>query len=144
MRLRAALTDSFILFALLAAGAVHGDEFTVALLQMKPDGDNLDANATKAEAFCRRAAKQAADLALMPEMWSIGYTRPDSEKPESLQTFRQHAVKKDSRYVRHFSDLARDLDMAIGATYLEDSPAGLRNTITLFDRHGAEVLTYAK
>ena len=64
-----------------SASVAHGSELTVALLQMKPNADNLDANAAKAEDFCRRAAKLDADLALMPEMWSIGYTRPDPKQP---------------------------------------------------------------
>lgn len=34
--------------------------------------------------------------------------------------------------------------MAIGITFLEKHSRGLRNTMTLFDRHGNEVLTYAK
>lgn len=133
-----------VLLILAAAGVAYADGFTVALLQMSPDGDNLEANAAKAEEFCRRAAKEGADLALMPEMWSIGYTRPDPEQPGSWEAFRKKAVTKDSTYIRRFSNLASELDMAIGITYLEDHAAGLRNTLTVFDRHGAEVLTYAK
>ena len=34
--------------------------------------------------------------------------------------------------------------MAIAVTYLERSPAGPRNVVTLFDRWGRDVLTYAK
>jgi len=43
-----------------------------------------------------------------------------------------------------FARLAAELAMAVAITYLEATPAGPRNTVTLFDRHGAEVLTYAK
>jgi len=137
-------TFSTICLFLTVTNAAHGAEFTVALLQMEPDADNLEANALKAEECCRRAAKKGADLALMPEMWSIGYTRPAPDQPGSWETFRKKAMRKDSPYVRHFSALALELGMAIGVTYLEDRAAGLRNTVTVFDRHGNEVLTYAK
>jgi predicted amidohydrolase len=40
----------------------------VALLQMASAGANIEANAAKGEDFCRRAAAQAADIALFPEM----------------------------------------------------------------------------
>lgn len=128
----------------LAVTAVNASEFTVALLQMDPDGDNLAANASKATDFCRRAAAKGADIALMPEMWSIGYTRPDPKSEASMKAFRAKAVTKDSAYVAQFGALAAELDMAIGVTYLEAHPKGLRNTITVFDRHGGEVYTYAK
>jgi len=137
-------TALFVLILQLPAGAAYGSEFTVALLQMTPAGDDLEANANKAESFCRKAARHKADLALMPEMWSIGYTRPEPKQPGWRESFRAKAVKKDSPYIARFSHLARELDMAIGITYLEDSDVGLRNTLTVFDRHGIEVLTYAK
>jgi predicted amidohydrolase len=143
MRMRAMIVGVALL-VIASASAAHGGGFNVALLQMTPDTDHVEANADKAEDFCRQAAKKGADLALMPEMWSIGYTRPDPAQAGSREAFENKAVKKDGPYLRRFSELARELDMAIGVTYLEDNPAGLRNTLTVFDRHGAEVLTYAK
>jgi len=118
--------------------------FVVALLQMDPDGADLEANARKAVEFCRQAAAQGADLALMPEMWSIGYTRSAPAGTDSLETFRNRARSKDSDYVRQFAELAKELDMAIGTAYLEAYDPWPRNTVTVFDRHGNEVLTYAK
>jgi len=48
--------------------------FTVALLQMTASGNHIAANQAKGETFCRRARAMGADLALFPEMWSVGYT----------------------------------------------------------------------
>jgi len=124
---------------LLAAADLH-----VALLQMAPAGNNVAANLDKAEAFCRDAAAQGADIALMPEMWSIGYTRFDADKPGALEEFYKDALPKDSAEIQRFANLAKQLDMAIGITYMEAYQPLPRNTITLFDRHGREVYTYAK
>ena len=49
-----------------------------------------------------------------------------------------------NNFVKHFQNLARDLDMAIGLTYLERGAQAPRNTLTLIDRHGKIVLVYAK
>ena len=124
--------------------SAHGEPLVVALLQLYPDENNLEANAAKAIDACRDAAEQGADIALLPEMWSIGYTRFDPDKPGDKEYFYTLARAKDSDYVQQFARLADELDMAIGFTYLEAYTPLPRNTITLFDRHGEEVWTYAK
>ena len=128
-----------VMCSLLAACELH-----VALLQMAPDGNNVAANLDKAEAFCREAAAQDADIALMPEMWSIGYTRFDADKPGARAEFYKDALETDSAEIQRFAALAEELDMAIGVAYLEAYDPLPRNSITLFDRHGKEVYTYAK
>ena len=116
----------------------------VALLQMKPAGHNQEANREKADAFCRRAAEMGADVALMPEMWNIGYTRFDPKVPGDREAFMKRAVPRDGEYIQHFAKLASELDMAIAITYLEAWGGPPRNSVTLFDRHGKELYTYAK
>jgi predicted amidohydrolase len=130
--------------ASICAPAVPEKMLKVALLQMRPDGNNVPANLAKAEAFCRDAAKGGADIALMPEMWSIGYTRFDAEKPGAREAFYELALSKDGPEIQRFAKLADELDMAIGITYLEEYAPLPRNSITLFDRHGKEMYTYAK
>ncbi len=116
----------------------------VALLQMQPDENNVTENLKKAGEFCCRAAERDADIALMPEMWSIGYTRFDPEKPGAREEFYKDALALQDEAVQRFAMLARALDMAIGLTYLEQFEPAPRNTLTLFDRHGEVVFTYAK
>lgn len=128
----------------IVCGILAGTEVQVALLQMRPDGNNVAANLDKAEVFCRDAAEKGADIALMPEMWSIGYTRFDADKPGAREAFYKDALAKDSIEIQRFATLAKELDMAIGVTYLEAYNPLPRNSITLFDRHGKEVYTYAK
>lgn len=112
--------------------------FTVALLQMTA-GRHQAENLEKGIRWCRRAKAMGADLALFPEMWSCGYDLP--QDPDQLNA---KAVARDGDFVAAFRDLARELDMAIAITYLERFDPAPRNTVTLFDRHGREVFTYAK
>ncbi len=117
----------------------------VALLQMTAQDNDQDANLQKGEEFCRRAAGMEADIALFPEMWNVGYSCGfDQEREDRQQAWEAQAVGPDSPYVTHFRELARELDMAIGLTYLEEWDGPPRNTISLIDRHGRIVLTYAK
>lgn len=119
-------------------------EIVVALLQMEPYGNDVARNLDKAERFCRRADLMGADIALMPEMFSIGYTRFDPEEEGAVEAFYEDALKRDSPEIQRFSELAKELKMAIGVTYLEAWDPTPRNSITLFDRKGREVFTYAK
>ncbi|MGI8486764.1 MAG: carbon-nitrogen hydrolase family protein [Thermomicrobiales bacterium] len=148
---------------------------TVALLQMVAHGNDIAANQEKGDAFCRRAKLMGADIALFPEMWSAGYT-PASAFPENDpnadvyrapqvwsreaesesesdpaipaldDVWRGLAIGRDHPFIRHFRDLAVELEMAvaIAITYLEAWEGSPRNTMSLIDRHGEIVLTYAK
>ena len=110
----------------------------IALLQLLP-GPDIAAQAEIGAAACREAKELGADIALFPEMWSCGYTIP--EDPAALRAL---AVSPEGAFVQSFGRLARELDMTIGITYLEAFEPAPRNTLSLFDRHGAEALRYAK
>jgi predicted amidohydrolase len=83
-----------------------------------------------------------ADLALFPEMWNIGYTFPS--KDTDVNKWAEHAVGLNSEFINGFKGQAKELNMAIAVTYLEKWPALPRNTVTIIDRLGNLVLTYAK
>ena len=119
-------------------------KITVALLQMVSHRNDQDKNMAKGEAFCRRAAGLGADIALFPEMWSIGYTYYDPSQPGARQVWAAQAIARDSAFVRHFRALSRELNMAIALTYLEQWPGAPRNAVSLIDRHGEILMTYAK
>lgn len=112
--------------------------FSVALLQLLPT-ETTDGNLQKGIDACRRAKAMGADLALFPELWSNGYNLPDSA--EEIQ---KCAISRDSAFVNTYRALAKELDMAIAVTYLEAFSPLPRNTVTVFDRFGKEVLTYSK
>jgi predicted amidohydrolase len=141
----------------------------IALIQLTAHGTDQDANLAKGEAACRAAREMGADIALFPEMWNIGYTpffQQDGEPPDlwrapelwndvppesevgdllaARSAWQARAIDRDGPFVTYFRHLARELEMAIGITYLERWPGAPRNTVSLIDRHGDIVLTYAK
>eukprot|EP00656_Telonema_subtile_P030206 TRINITY_DN33216_c0_g1_i2.p1 TRINITY_DN33216_c0_g1~~TRINITY_DN33216_c0_g1_i2.p1 ORF type:complete len:636 (+),score=117.78 TRINITY_DN33216_c0_g1_i2:134-2041(+) len=132
--------------------------------------DPVQAHQDKAEQFVRRAATMGADVALMPEMWSVGYganyptARAASEPaPESDQ---QHDSSKlfewmrygqglDGPFIQRMIQLAKELDIAIAAAFLQDIDVvdqfsgqtdhfAPRNAVAVIDRHGDVVYVYAK
>ena len=111
----------------------------ISLLQLSPAG-SLGGNLEKAVAACREAKRQGADIALLPEMYSMGYDLYDRDPAEWLS----EAIPADSAYVQTLAALAAELDLAIGVTLLEAYDPAPRNTLLLFDRHGHRVLSYAK
>jgi predicted amidohydrolase len=118
--------------------------FTVALLQMNAHGVDQHANLSKGERACREAARMGADLALFPEMWSIGYTFCGSDDPEAVAAWQERAIGQDSRFFTTFRALAWELNMAIGLTYLEKWDGPPRNSVSIIDRKGQVRMTYAK
>jgi predicted amidohydrolase len=117
-----------------AGGASLSAPLRIALLQLTAARRDLAANLAKGERALRDAAAAGADLALFPELWSIGF---GPFEPAD-------ALPRESPAVQGFGRLARELRMAIGLTYLEATAAGPRNALALFDRSGAEVLRFAK
>ena len=141
----------------------------VALLQMTAHGTDQAANLAKGETFCRRSKELDADIALFPEMWNIGYAGycPETATPQTdlwrapelwtpgessafeawraeREQWQAQAIGRDSAFVGRFRTLARELEMAIALTYLEQWPTAPRNSVSLIDRRGEIALTYAK
>ena len=114
------------------------NSINIALLQIMPTG-GIEQNMEKGVRCCKEASARGADIALFPEMWSSGYTIPhDAEKLDGL------AVPADGEFVTRFAALAKELEMAIGITFLEKSNGGPKNSICLFDRFGRLVYKYSK
>jgi predicted amidohydrolase len=140
----------------------------IALLQMTGCGFDQAAALEKGTAFCRRAKALGAEIALFPEMWNIGYTGftpkgvglrdtwraketweyGERETAPALVAARAEwqarAIATDSPFVNHFRALARELEMAIALTYLQEWNPAPRNALSLIDRRGQIAFTYAK
>ena len=110
----------------------------VALLQIMPE-NTIQENLEKGLEYCRKAKAADADIALFPEMWSVSYCIP-----EDITELKSLSLLEDSEFVCPFQELAKELNMAIGITFLEAHDPLPRNTICLFDRFGKKVYTYAK
>jgi predicted amidohydrolase len=114
----------------------------LALCQCASSGDP-QANLEKGLAVCSRAAHEGADIAILPEMWQIGYAPcPDDETGRAR--WRELAIARDDPWVNAFRTAASDLNMAILVTFLERWPGSPRNTALLIDRNGQDGLCYAK
>ncbi len=111
----------------------------IAFLQITPC-KTLEENLKKGIGACIKAKEMGADIALFPEMWSNGYNIY-TPKPE---VWKKDAISADSDFVCAFEDLAKELSLAIGITYLEKREEGVCNSMTLFDRFGERKFTYAK
>jgi N-carbamoylputrescine amidase len=131
-------------------------------------GSDQDANREKGATFCRRAREMGADVALFPEMWNVGYPPFDGVPPNGGNVWRSpavwqttripaqtidpdirrrwqaQAIERQSAFVQHYQALARELELAIALTYLERWDGAPRNSMSLIDRHGEIVMTYAK
>lgn len=110
----------------------------IALLQILPAGSEEE-NRNKGAEYCRRAKAAGADIAVFPEMWSCGY-----RVPESAAELQALALSADGEFVCSFGELARELQMAVGITFLEKYQPSPQNSFVLFDRFGRRVLSYAK
>lgn len=116
-----------------------GCNIKIALLQIAPC-KTLEENLKKGVSYCRRAKERGADIALFPEMWSNGYNIYDRPANE----WKKEAILADSDFVNTFGGLAKELNMAIGITMLEEYENAPRNSFILFDRFGEQKFVYAK
>src|SRR2546421_1741093 len=144
-------------------------QMRVGLMQMADCGPRKEDLLAKGEAYCRQAAALGADIALFPELWYVSdhhfverswrhdyelwrgkhlwgqaEWHPDQQFAEQIGRWHAQAIARDDPYIAHFQRLAQELRMAIALTYLERWPGGPRDTMSLIDRHGELVLTYAK
>ncbi len=110
----------------------------VAMLQLLSE-QTQDENLKKGIDYCNQAKKMGADIALFPEMWNIGYAFPSN-----VDELKASAIDRGDEFISAFISLAKELNMAIGVTYLEKYEPLPRNTVTVIDRLGNCVLTYAK
>lgn len=110
----------------------------IAFLQLLP-GNSLSEQLEKGMDACRRAKQMGADIALFPEMWSTGY-----EFAQEQDALEAASLGRESMFLKCFASLARELELAIGITYLEAYGAFSRNSLVLFDMRGERALDYAK
>jgi predicted amidohydrolase len=114
------------------------ENLRVALLQILPTG-SLEGNLQKGLEYCRKAKEMGADIALFPEMWSVGY-----QIAKNISELKASAIEENDPFLQSFAEAAKDLGMAVGVTFLEKFEPLPRNSFCLFDRFGERKLLYAK
>ena len=117
------------------------NNFKVAILQLNAVYDSNKTLIKGIEA-CRRAKQLGADIAVFPEMWSIGYEMPTCN--DDVGVWKQKSITEDSKYLLTIKDLAKELNMAIAITFLEKTKDLPKNSIIIYDRFGNKVLKYSK
>src|SRR5690349_14974766 len=101
----------------------------VALLQLSSHGANAPTALAEGERWCRAAAALGADVAVLPEMWQLGYQACPAD-PDGRAVWCALATAEHGPFVAHFRALAAELGMAIVATYLQRWPGAPRNAAT--------------
>lgn len=117
---------------------------TVALLQTNAFGADQLKTQSKGIQYYHQAAQLDADIALFPEMWNIGYTSFDPDRPGARQAWNDLAIDRQSEFVTAYQTLAAQLNMAIALTYLENRSGLPHDVVSLIDRHGHILFRYAK
>jgi len=110
----------------------------IALLQIQAM-DSTRQNMKKGIEYCRRAKQMGADICVFPEMWNEGY-----KIPENMEELMKLSIPADGEFVNEYQKLAKELDMAILITLLEEHAPRPRNTAILIDRFGKKLYTYSK
>lgn len=110
----------------------------IALLQIQATG-SIEQNMKKGIEYCRRAKQMGADICVFPEMWNEGY-----QIPENMDELKKLSIPADGEFVKEYQKLAKELDMAILITLLQEHEPRPRNTAILIDRFGQKLYTYSK
>jgi N-carbamoylputrescine amidase len=112
---------------------------TVAALQFSCGWD-LDANVATAERLVRQAAARGAQVILLPELFETPYFCIEQDS-------RHLALARpvgESRVVRHFGALARELGVVLPVSFFERDMRAFFNSIAIMDADGALLGVYRK
>ncbi len=107
----------------------------VAAVQMDIAWHDRPVNHDKAKRLAAQAREAGADLLVLPEMFSTGFSMDTSITPEPLEGATPTLLRT----------LARDLDMVVvGGFVLERDNGGPQNVSLAVDRNGNDLALYAK
>jgi len=111
----------------------------VAAIQMSMSWDQ-DHNLKNAEALVRRAAKDGANVILLPELFMTPYF-PQIEKYEY---FDLAATMEQARPILHFQAVAKELGVVLPISYFEREHNVFYNSLAMIDADGTILGNYRK
>ena len=79
-KIKVILAGSLVLFSSVINSQSMTKEFKLAMIQMYVEPGNLEKNLTHAGELIREAAKNGADIALLPEVMDLGWTHPSARQ----------------------------------------------------------------
>ncbi|TLY60556.1 MAG: N-carbamoylputrescine amidase [Gammaproteobacteria bacterium] len=112
---------------------------SVAAVQMACDWD-IEGNVARAERLVRQAAARGAQIILLPELFETPYfcIEQDARHLSLART------ASESRAVRHFAPVARELGVVLPISFFERSGPACFNSIAILDADGTNLGLYRK
>lgn len=111
----------------------------VAAVQMRC-ADDVSANITRAEGLVRRAAKQGANIVLLPELFERKYFCQERR----YEYYGYAKPLKENAAVRHFAAVAKELSVVLPISFYERDKNRLFNTVAVMDADGSVLGIYRK
>lgn len=112
---------------------------TVAAVQMRCAG-GVKENIARAESLVREAAKEGAQIILLPELFEHPYFC--QERRYEYYAFAKPVEENDA--VRHFAGIARELSVVLPISFFERDKNRLFNTVAVLDADGNHLGIYRK
>lgn len=111
----------------------------VSAIQMQMSQDK-SINIQKAEQKVREAAKEGAQIILLPELFEGYYFCKDMDK----KYFSWASPREGNKLIERFSSLAKELKVVILISYFEKSDEGYFNSLVVADADGSVMDNYRK
>ena len=112
---------------------------TVAAIQMSCCA-NPGENIAKADDWVRKAARQGAQIVLLPELFETLYFCQE----KSQSHFQYAACLERNQAVAHFQTVARELQLVLPVSFFEQAENYYYNSIAIIDADGRVLGTYRK
>ena len=130
------LTGCFVLFSSVINSQNMTKEFKLALIQMYVEPGSLEKNLAHAGELIREAAKNGADVALLPEVMDLGWTHPSA---------RQLAGEiPDGETCRKICEMARKNNIYICCGIVEKDGDAIYNSAVIIDNKGKVLIKHRK
>jgi len=111
----------------------------VSAIQMSMSLDKKQ-NILKAERLVRASAKNGANIILLPELFEGVYFCKDMDKKYFLWA----KERENHPLIKHFTSIAKELNIVILVSYFEKSDDGYFNSLVVIDADGKEMDNYRK